>query len=125
MIVKTARGPQIRNTYEIKAGDAIYDIGPKAILEYAKVLKSAKTVCWNGPLGYFEQKPYRAGTYSLARIIGGIGKGRAFAVVGGGETVEAMRATHQEDHIDHLSTGGGAMLEYLADNKLPGLEALK
>ncbi len=127
VVVHTNRGngAVVRNKYEIKSSEAIYDIGPKTILEYANILKQAKTICWNGPLGYFEQKPFRTGTYSLARVIGGEGNGRSFVVAGGGETVEAIRQTHQQDNIDHLSTGGGAMLEYLAGNKLPGLEALK
>jgi phosphoglycerate kinase len=62
---------------------------------------------------------------ALGRIIGAIGRGRAYAVVGGGETVDAIRQAHQADYIDHLSTGGGAMLEYLAGSKLPGVESLK
>jgi phosphoglycerate kinase len=73
----------------------------------------------------FEQKPFDTGTMSLARLIGGRGKGRAFVVAGGGDTVDAIRKAHQFEHFDHVSTGGGAMLEYLAGKKLPGIEALK
>lgn len=116
---------KVVSIYDIKPKDYILDIGPKTILEFARTLKLAKTVAWNGPLGYFEQKPFRTGTFSLAKILGGVGRGKAFVVVGGGETVTAIRQSHQHNYIDHLSTGGGAMLEYLAGNKLPGLQVLK
>ncbi len=114
----------VKNAYEIKNSEKIYDIGPKAILEYSKILKSAKTICWNGPLGYFEKKPFRAGTMALARVVGSVSTRTAFGAAGGGETVAAIRQAHQLENIDHVSTGGGAMLEYLAGNELPGLKAL-
>lgn len=115
----------VKNRYDIKRTEKICDIGPKAILEYAKILKSAQTICWNGPLGYFEKKPFRAGTMSLARIVGAVSKGKTFGVAGGGETVAAIRQAHQLDNIDHVSTGGGAMLEYLSGDTLPGLKVLE
>lgn len=111
--------------YDVRQNEQILDLGPQTILEYARILKTAKTLVWNGPLGRFEHKPFHMGTAALARVVGGVAKGRCFAVVGGGETVDAVRLAHQQDYIDHLSTGGGAMLSYLAGNKLPGLEALK
>lgn len=111
--------------HEVKKNELILDAGPKTILAFAKVLKAAKTIVWNGPLGFFETKPFHHSTMALARIVGSVGKGRAYTVVGGGETVDAVRQAHQADYIDHLSTGGGATLEYLAGTKLPGIEALK
>jgi len=111
--------------YDVRPKEIICDIGPQTILEYARFLKTAKTIVWNGPLGHFEMKPFHTGTAALARVIGGVSQGKAFSVVGGGETVDAVRQAHQQDYIDHLSTGGGAMLEFLAGDKLPGLEALK
>ncbi len=114
----------VKERYNISKTEKICDIGPKTILEYAKILKSAKTICWNGPVGYFEKKPFRTGSMALAKIVGSVSKGKAFAVAGGGETVAAIRQAHQFEYIDHVSTGGGAMLEYLAGNKLPGIEAL-
>ncbi len=116
---------RVSSVYDIKPRELVLDIGPKTILEFAKILKSAKTITWNGPMGFFEQKPFRTGTFSLSKILGGVGKGKAFVVVGGGETVTAIRQSHQNSYVDHLSTGGGAMLEYLAGNKLPGLTVLK
>jgi len=111
--------------YEIKANEIILDAGPKTILAYSKIIKGAKTIVWSGPLGLFEKKPFDTATMALARLIGGRGKGKAFVVAGGGDTVDAIRQSHQFDNFDHVSTGGGAMLEYLAGKALPGIEALK
>lgn len=111
-------------TYDIRKSETIFDIGPQTILEFATILKSAQTIVWNGPLGRFEVKPFYTGTMALAKVVGGVAGGRCFAVVGGGETVDAVRQAHQQEYIDHLSTGGGAMLDYLAGEKLPGIEAL-
>ncbi len=110
---------------DLKTSDLVYDIGPKTILEYSKILREAKTICWNGPLGFFEQPAFKTGTMAIAKVIGAVGKRKAYTVVGGGETVAAVRQSGQEQYFDHVSTGGGAMLEYLAGNKLPGIEALK
>lgn len=111
--------------HEVKKNEIILDHGPKTMMAFAKELKTAKVILWNGPLGLFEKKPFDMCTFALSRIIGSVGKRKAFAVVGGGETVNAVRQSHQFEHMDHVSTGGGAMLEYLAGKKLPGIEALK
>jgi 3-phosphoglycerate kinase len=110
--------------YDVKPRELILDIGPKSILLFANYLKKAQTVVWNGPMGHFEVKPFHTGTVSLARVIGGVSKGRAFGVAGGGETVDSVRLSHQQEYYDHLSTGGGAMLEYLAGHQLPGIVVL-
>jgi phosphoglycerate kinase len=111
--------------HEVKSNEMVLDVGPKTILAYAKIIKEAKTIVWSGPLGMFEKKPFDMATMALARLIGGRGKGKAFVVAGGGDTVDAIRQAHQFEHFDHVSTGGGAMLEYLAGKKLPGIEALR
>ncbi|QQS23210.1 phosphoglycerate kinase [bacterium] len=116
---------QAKKITDVGITDQIFDIGPQTILSYSKELKQAGTICWNGPLGYFEDKKFRAGTMSLAKVVGGLGKRKAYALAGGGETVAAIRLAGQLEHFDHISTGGGAMLEYLAGEKLPGIEALK
>jgi phosphoglycerate kinase len=108
-----------------KKGEAILDIGPATIRLYAAHLKRAKTILWNGALGYFEQKPFDTGTKSIARLVAARSKGAAFGVIGGGETVQVMEMIGKPDDIDLVSTGGGAMLEFLAGKKLPGIEALK
>lgn len=110
--------------HEVSSKEQILDAGPKTIMEFSKHIKAAKTIVWSGPLGLFEKKPFHHATFALARLIGGRGKGKAFVVAGGGDTVDAIRQSHQFEHIDHVSTGGGAMLEYLAGEKLAGIEAL-
>jgi 3-phosphoglycerate kinase len=116
---------RVTTPYDIGKKEQILDAGPKTILAYSEVIKKAKTIVWSGPLGLFEIKPFDMGTMALARLIGGRGKGKAFVVAGGGDTVDAIKKAHQMENIDHVSTGGGAMLEYLAGKKLPGIEALK
>jgi len=116
---------RVTEPHMIKPEEKILDVGPKTILAYAKELKAAKMIVWNGPLGYFEKKPFHTATIALARVIGGVASRKAFVLAGGGETVDALRLAHQLEHIDHVSTGGGAMLEYLAGKKLPGIEAIK
>jgi len=102
--------------------DEILDIGPKTIKKYTEIIKSAKTIIWNGPMGYIEDKKFRKGT---EEIIKAIMKSRAFAVIGGGETTSIMSKVKGQKSKVFISTGGGAMLEYLAGKKLPGIEALK
>jgi phosphoglycerate kinase len=104
--------------------EKILDIGPKTIQMYSKHLKKAKAIIWNGAMGYFEQPPYHIGTYAIARTIASRGKKHAYTIIGGGETIQSVEAIHMIDHIDHVSTGGGAMLEYIQKGTLPALDAL-
>lgn len=108
----------------IKSTEAIFDIGPATIRLYAQYVKSAQTLVWNGAMGYFEQKPYDVGTMSIARLVASRSKGKAFGVIGGGETIQTMEMVKMIDYIDFVSTGGGAMLEFLSGKKLPGLKAV-
>jgi phosphoglycerate kinase len=105
-------------------GESVYDIGPQTIREYAEVLRGAKTIVWNGACGYMEVPPYNTGTLSVARVIASVSRGECFGVVGGGETVSALTATHMEQYVDLVSTGGGAMLEFLSGKTLPGIRAV-
>jgi len=98
------------------------DIGPKTIAEYEKYIKSAKTIFWNGPLGVFEIKAFSRGTVEIAKAVAESG---AFSVVGGGDSIAAIHQAGVADRISHISTGGGASLEYIAYGTLPGIEALK
>ena len=107
-----------------EGGRAILDIGPRTISAYASFLRSAQTIVWNGPLGWFESPRFAHGTLALGRLIAARSKGKVFGVVGGGESVTALRQTGLEDCVDHVSTGGGAMLEFLEGRALPGIEAL-
>lgn len=108
-----------------KKSEAILDVGPATIRLYAGYIKKAKTVVWNGAMGYFEQKPYHHGTLAIARLVASRSKGKAFGVIGGGETLQAMDMVGMGEYVDLISTGGGAMLEYLGGKKLPGIEALR
>jgi phosphoglycerate kinase len=110
--------------YQVHSDDIIFDVGPETILEFAGYIKNARTIVWNGPLGHFEVRPFHTGTMALARVFGGVAQRKCFGVVGGGETVTAIHEAGQVGHVDHVSTGGGAMLEYLAGEELPALKAL-
>lgn len=106
-------------------GEAILDIGPETIGLFASYIKEAKIIIWNGALGYFEQPPYDIGTKSIARLVAARSKGKAYGVIGGGETVQVMDQVHMSQYIDLVSTGGGAMLEFLSGKNLPGIDALR
>jgi phosphoglycerate kinase len=97
------------------------DIGPKTADAYAKVIGTAKTVIWNGPMGVFEMPPFDKGTVALAKAVAGSG---AISVVGGGDSEKAIKSAGVADKISHVSTGGGASLEFLAGIELPGVTAL-
>lgn len=113
----------LKKPFEIcKKGEAIFDIGPATIQLYSEYIRSASSIIWNGATGYFEQKPYEVGTLAIARLVASRSKGEAFGVIGGGETIQAMNLTHMEEFVDLISTGGGAMLEFLSGKKLPGIE---
>ena len=98
------------------------DIGPKTIAAYAKVIAGAKTIIWNGPMGVFEKPPFDKGTVAIAKAVADSG---ATSVVGGGDSEKAVKSAGVADKISHISTGGGASLEFLAGIELPGVTALK
>ena len=107
---------------EIPKGWQGLDIGPKAIEEFTQVLKNAKTVIWNGPLGVFEFEKFAKGTNAIAKVLSEI---NAITIVGGGDSVAAVEKGGFSDKITHISTGGGATLEYLEGKELPGIECLE
>lgn len=107
---------------EIEDGYAGFDIGPKTIEMYEKELENAKTVVWNGPLGMFELEKFANGTMSIARKLAELD---AITIIGGGDSASAIEKAGLSDKMSHISTGGGASLEFLEGKKLPGIEVLE
>jgi phosphoglycerate kinase len=103
---------------------AMLDVGPETIRNYAKTIRRAQTIVWNGPMGYFEIPKYSHGSTALGQLVAARSRGKVFGVVGGGETIAAIEGTGMAGYIDHISTGGGAMLEFLEGKMLPGIKPL-
>lgn len=97
------------------------DIGPETIRRYAEILHTAKTIVWNGPMGVFENPRFSAGTFAIARAVA---ESSAFSIIGGGDSAAAVAQSGMEAKITHISTGGGASLEFLSGQVLPGVEVL-
>ncbi len=106
---------------EVPAGEMGLDVGPRTVKRFARILADAKTIMWNGPMGVFELEPFGAGTRGVATAIAG---SSAFAVAGGGDSLAAVKKYGLESGFDHLSTGGGASLEFLEGRELPGIAIL-
>jgi len=100
------------------------DIGPRTIALYAAEIGKAKTIVWNGPMGVFEMPAFAKGTLAIAKAVASATDGGATSIVGGGDSVAAVHQSGVSDKISHISTGGGASLEFLGGRKLPGVEAL-
>jgi phosphoglycerate kinase len=100
------------------------DIGPKTVATYKNKIAAARTILWNGPMGVFEMAPFAGGTLEIARAVAAATQAGATSIIGGGDSVAAVNAAGVADRISHISTGGGASLEFLGGRKLPGVEAL-
>lgn len=116
-------GDQVKKIAEIGPDDSILDIGPETQARFGSIIAQAKTLIWNGPVGYIENPLFRRGTdfiyYSITQNSG------AISIVGGGDTLAAISKKEYLDKITHVSTGGGAMLEFIEKGTLPGIEALR
>ncbi len=106
---------------EVPDGEMGLDIGPKSASEFAEIIRSAKTIVWNGPMGVFERDAFASGTVKVARAIA---DSNSVSIVGGGDSAAAVVKAGVADRITHISTGGGASLEFLAGRTLPGIAAL-
>ena len=110
---------------EVPEGRMGLDIGPETVAAYSQEIRGARTLVWNGPMGVFELDPFSAGTLSIAEEMAAAANRGAFVLVGGGDSVAAANKAGVSDKLGHVSTGGGASLEYLSGLKLPGVAALE
>ncbi len=114
----------IHSSMSIPEGWMGLDIGPKAIAQYAKVIEGSSTVLWNGPLGVFEFEKFSKGTFQTAEAVATATANGAFTLIGGGDSVSAINKAGLAEKVSFISTGGGAMLEYLEGKVLPGIKAV-
>jgi phosphoglycerate kinase len=121
-IAPDAKTHIVTEGHAIPAGQMGLDIGPKTVALFSEQIETASTIVWNGPMGVFEQEPFAHGTYAIARAVAA--NRPAISIVGGGDSVSAVHKAGVTDKITHISTGGGASLEFLEGKKLPGVEAL-
>jgi phosphoglycerate kinase len=117
----TAQVVPVTKTPENQMG---LDIGPQTIAAFREALRGARTIVWNGPMGVFEMPAFAKGTLEIAKAVAAATDAGAISIVGGGDSVAALHQSGVADKISHISTGGGASLEFLAGEKLPGVEAL-
>ncbi|MCB2221318.1 MAG: phosphoglycerate kinase [Bacteroidetes bacterium] len=101
------------------------DIGPDSVKHFSEVIKNSKTILWNGPMGVFEMENFAAGTKAIALAVAEATSKGAFSLIGGGDSVAAINKYNLKDKVSYVSTGGGAMLEYIEGKELPGVKAIK
>jgi len=114
----------VKDSNKINKGWMGLDVGPEAQKAFSKVILESKTLLWNGPMGVFEMKPYAKGTKAIAKAVAKATKNGAFSLVGGGDSVAAVNQMGLSDQVSYVSTGGGAMLEFLEGKTLPGIAAI-
>lgn len=113
------------SSYDISDGWMGLDIGAKTIKKFEDVIKSSKTILWNGPMGVFEMSKFEKGTYSVAQAVASATDNGAYSLIGGGDSVAAINKYNLEKRVSYVSTGGGAMLEYIEGKILPGIKAIE
>ena len=112
---------QVVDVDKIPAGWRMMDIGPKSLEKFGEILKAAKLVVWNGPVGVFEMPKFAEGTFAIAKLLATCG---GTTVIGGGDSASAVKKAGVAKQMTHVSTGGGASLEFLEGKELPGVAAL-
>jgi len=118
------RSARVVGRASIPAGEAMFDIGPASVEQYRALIESARTVLWNGPMGVFEKPPFDVGTFAVARAMAVATDRGATTIIGGGDSAAAVAVAGLESNMSHVSTGGGASLEFLEGKELPGVAAL-
>ena len=110
---------------EVPDGWMGLDIGSKTIEEFSEIIKHSKTILWNGPMGVFEMSSFQKGTETIAKVIAEATEKGAYSLIGGGDSVAAINKYNLKDKVSYVSTGGGAMLEYIEGKELPGVKAIR
>jgi phosphoglycerate kinase len=118
------QNPRVVDGADVPEAEAGLDIGPKSIEAYASVIAGAKTILWNGPMGMFEDKRFAAGTFAVAKAVVAATQAGAKSIIGGGDSVKALNKSGLGSQVTFASTGGGASLEFLEGQELPGVAAL-
>lgn len=113
------------SSYDIKEGWMGLDIGPKTIEKFEDVILNSSSILWNGPMGVFEMESFEEGTKAIALAIAKATKAGAFSLIGGGDSVAAINKYNLKERVSYVSTGGGAMLEYIEGKELPGVKAIE
>ncbi len=116
---------KLSNSYDIPDGWMGLDIGPKTCKKFADVIEKSKTILWNGPMGVFEMPNFETGTKYIAEAVSEATQNGAFSLVGGGDSVAAINKYNLKNKVSYVSTGGGAMLEYIEGKELPGILSIK
>lgn len=116
---------KIAQNHAIEDGWMGLDIGPEATAIFQKTVEESKTILWNGPMGVFEMENFAKGTKSIAESVVKATENGAFSLIGGGDSAAAVNSLGYGDKVSYVSTGGGALLEYMEGKELPGVTALK
>ena len=115
---------KVINIYQIPKGWQGLDIGPLTVSKFENIVRESKTILWNGPMGVFEMPAFEQGTLAIAKSVAKATSNGAFSLIGGGDSVAAIKKFNLQNEVSFISTGGGAMLESLEGKILPGIKAL-